>query len=283
MIRDVMVFLEGAPTDEDGIRRGEAIAVHFGAHVTGLFGVVLPDLLVSIPIEIGVAAVEAFLEVENRLKAEADQKLADLRARFGRIAPPGEVRRVEANPGTIAAAIAREARWGDLLILVRPHGSSSSNLWQEVAEKALFESGRAVLVVPSGPGAHIVPATILIAWKDTRECTRAIAEAAPLISQARRVVVASVDPRLQSHGKPVTPEADIAKHLHRLGAHGVEVREVASRGRTVDETLISEARGMSADLIVMGGYGHSRLWEWVLGGTTRDMLQKCEIPMLIAH
>jgi nucleotide-binding universal stress UspA family protein len=283
MIKDVMVFLEGAPLDEGGIRQGEAIAVQFGAHLTGLFGVVLPDLLVTIPIESGVAAVEAFIEIENRLKAEADQKLAALRARFERIAVPSEVRRVDANPGTIAAAIAKEARWGDLLIVPRPLDSSGSNLWQDVAEKALFESGRGVFVLPNGPGAHVIPGSIMIAWKDTRECAHAIAEAAPFINQASRVVVASVDPKLQKQGKTVTPEADIAAHLHRLGARSVEVREVTSGGRTVEQALVSEARSMSADLVVMGGYGHSRLREWALGGATRDMLKNCEIPILFAH
>jgi nucleotide-binding universal stress UspA family protein len=283
MIKDVMVFLEGAALDESGIRHGEAIAAQFGAHLTGLFGVVLPDLLVSVPIESGAAAVEAFVEIENRLKAEADQKLAALRARFERVAAPTEVRRVDANPGTIAAALAREARWGDLLIVPRPLGGSNSSLWQDVAETVLFESGRAVLILPDGLGAHVVPTSIMIAWKDTRECAHAIAEAAPFISQAGRVVVASVDPKLQSQGKPVTPEADIAAHLARLGARGVEVREVASGGRTIEQALVGEARSMSADLIVMGGYGHSRLREWALGGATRDMLENCEISILFAH
>ena len=78
------------------------------------------------------------------------------------------------------------------------------------------------------------------------------------------------------------PAAGITKHLRR---HGIvaEARELASNGRAVSDVLLDEARRVSADLVVMGSYGHSRMREWVLGGTTVEMLTRSEAPMLIAH
>src|SRR3954468_16146112 len=106
-------------------------------------------------------------------------------------------------------------------------------------------------------------------------------EAQPFIEAATRTSVVLVDPNTGSDGKG-EPGADIAPHLDRHGSP-TEVVTVGSDGRAVSEVILDQARRMSADLIVMGAYGHSRAREWVLGGATLDMLEQSDFTILMAH
>ena len=123
---------------------------------------------------------------------------------------------------------------------------------------------------------------IVIAWRDTREAARAVAEAMPLIEMSSRTTVALVDADAGTGKDKYEPGHDVARHLDRHGAR-VEVTLLASENRAVSDVILDQARRMSADLIVMGAYGHSRAREWVIGGTTVEMPDQSEFPMLMAH
>jgi nucleotide-binding universal stress UspA family protein len=118
----------------------------------------------------------------------------------------------------------------------------------------------------------------MVAWQDTREAARALREALPFVEQATRTVLVLVDPDTED----AEPEADVVRHLARHTAR-VEAVRVAAGERTTAEALLDEARRVSADLVVMGGYGHSRIAEWVMGGVTVDMLFASPYPLLMAH
>ena len=120
---------------------------------------------------------------------------------------------------------------------------------------------------------------MLVAWQDKREPARALREALPLIGQASRTVAVLVDPETSGAAEP---EADVLRHLSRHGA-AAEAVSIAAGERSTAEALLDEARRLSADLIVMGGYGHSRLAEWIMGGVTVDMLTFSPHPILMAH
>jgi nucleotide-binding universal stress UspA family protein len=119
---------------------------------------------------------------------------------------------------------------------------------------------------------------VVIAWKDTRESARAISEAMPFLTSAANARIVTVD----AERCPGDAAIDIAAHLDRQGVK-VEITPIESAERTVAEILLDEAHKMSADLIVMGAYGHSRVREWILGGATREMLETSDVPMLMAH
>jgi nucleotide-binding universal stress UspA family protein len=123
--------------------------------------------------------------------------------------------------------------------------------------------------------------TILVAWVDSRQSARAVAEAMPLIAQASQVHVVTV--REQAHGRMGGAEvlADITAHLTRCGA-SVTANALQTETTPAD-ALLDEARRISADLIVAGAYGHSRFREWVLGGVTADLLTSSPLPLLLAH
>jgi nucleotide-binding universal stress UspA family protein len=121
---------------------------------------------------------------------------------------------------------------------------------------------------------------VLLAWNASREATRATTDALPFLKAADKVVVAPVKPDRAAHGE--APGTDIGLYLSR---HGVRVEVAAIQGTDLDagNALLSRAADLSIDLIVMGGYGHSRMSELILGGVTRTMLESMTVPVLMSH
>jgi nucleotide-binding universal stress UspA family protein len=280
MIRDVLVHLDGSEADELRLQHAEAIAGAFQAHLTGLFTNALPDLTMAMTPESGAAAVPILQELEADARREGDAVQQRLAERFSRVAVPNEIRRVDGTIGEIADRAVSEARWADLFVASQPYGENGGARWSELFEAVLFGSGRGVYAIPQYRKASNAISRIVVAWRDTRESTRSVAEAAPFIQRAVRTAVIIVDP-------PTSPSAnvagaDIARHLDRYGT-AVEMTVIESGDRLVSEVILDQARRMSADLIVMGGYGHSRAREWILGGVTREMLERSEFPILMAH
>jgi nucleotide-binding universal stress UspA family protein len=199
-----------------------------------------------------------------------------------RLSVPNEIRRIDGTLGQITNDAATEARWTDLFVMSRPYDTDGSEQWVSLFEAVLFEGGRGVLVVPPGHRPADAIRRILVCWRDTRETARAIAEAAPFLARATKTVILTVDPEPKKSGDESEPTADIAKHISRYEAP-VEVSVVQSQGRDISDVILEQARRTSADLIVMGGYGHSRAREWIIGGATRDTLMASEFPILMAH
>jgi nucleotide-binding universal stress UspA family protein len=182
-----------------------------------------------------------------------------------------------------ADALAREARAADLLIL----GRHREGFWQEPywavdAGDVLMRAGRPVLVVPPGVST-LEGRRVLVAWKETREARRAVADALPLLVRAEEVLVIEV----------VSGDADEVEQARRrvgdvaalLARHGATARGDTAelRGRAVADELLLAAERHGADLIVAGGYGHARLRELAFGGVTRDLLARCPKCCLLSH
>jgi len=145
-------------------------------------------------------------------------------------------------------------------------------------EAALIETGRPVLLAPpAAPSA--VGRVVAIAWKDTRESARAVAAAQPFIHRAERVIVLCV----AEDGR--TEERSYERLRHALNWHNpnTTIRRIERRPEQPAETLLAEAAAENADLLVMGGYSHSRLREVTLGGVTRRILHAADLAVLMAH
>jgi nucleotide-binding universal stress UspA family protein len=123
---------------------------------------------------------------------------------------------------------------------------------------------------------------IVVAWNGRREAARALSDADSLIDLAKRVTVVTVDakPGYETFGS--TPGADIAAHLARRGVN-VELRNVDGMGRGDAGAILDECAAVGADLLVMGGYGSSRLQEMVFGGVTRELSKSAPLPILMSH
>jgi nucleotide-binding universal stress UspA family protein len=278
MIKDITVYLNGLESDEGRIEQAAALCHRFDAHLTGLYLNVLPEIIASA--DLGVAGSYDWSLHESAME-NGDVAEGLLRDRLLKATPLSEFRRRDLYPNGIAAAMAAQARVSDLTVVSRPYAEEASSLDVDVVEGALFGSGRGTLIVPAtGPAVAEFP-RILLGWRNSRESARAMAEALPMLRAAEQVFVAVVDEEGAPEEDGEEPAADIARHLGRHGVR-VEVRHL-SRWNHTGEALLNEAKIVGANLIVAGAYGHSRLREWVLGGTTRDLLRHGTVPLLMAH
>jgi len=171
----------------------------------------------------------------------------------------------------------REARAADLIIVGPRHGGRSDPVDPGVI---LLRAGRPVLVVPDVV-APLALRRVIVAWQDTRECRRAVRDALPLLQLAREVVLFTAgEDEARSHAEKHL--ADVASYLER---HRVIVADKVwrrARGPAAAE-ILHFAHNENADLIVAGGYGHSRLGEWIFGGVTHDLLTAHATCCMLAH
>jgi nucleotide-binding universal stress UspA family protein len=149
-----------------------------------------------------------------------------------------------------------------------------------IIEAALFGSGRPVLAVPYIQKSGLALSRVIVCWDGSRNAARAVADAMPFLARAKTVDVVMVTGERTKSDE--MPGADIAHHLARHGLQ-VTVQRIVSVDTDVANTLLSYAADAGADFIVMGGYGHSRLREFVLGGATRGILAAMTVPVLMSH
>lgn len=174
------------------------------------------------------------------------------------------------------------ARYADVAVMTRPSEGAGVELREEIIEGVLFHSGRPALIAPPGWKGASVGKRVVIAWDASREATRALSEADDLLEFAEAVTVVTVDAKPKMFGHGDQPGANIAGHLARRGLPA-KVQNVDSAGRSASATILDTAQALNADLIVMGGYAHSRLRELVFGGATRELLRNTTVPLLMAH
>ena len=176
--------------------------------------------------------------------------------------------------------VADECRCADLIIVGGKTGLTTAYDAPNPAE-VFMRAGRPVLVVPAGLGKGSAISRVLVAWKETREARRAIVDALPFLKATTHVSVVEVAEGLDRHAAAIHVE-DVAAFLRR---HGVPSRPLVLEleGMSVADRLMASARENDVGLIVMGGYGHSRLHEWAFGGVTRAMLKANSICCLFSH
>lgn len=154
-----------------------------------------------------------------------------------------------------------------------------------VSERLVMESGRPILVVPAGSGEiQMPPRIVVVAWNATREASRAVFDALPILKSADCVKLLWVD--VPKNDEVEHDIVDLGALATTLARHDVKIevlKSVISLSANIEDDLLSQAIACSADMIVMGAYGHSRLSEYVFGGVTRYMLRSMTIPVLLSH
>ncbi|HEX2529892.1 MAG TPA: universal stress protein [Burkholderiaceae bacterium] len=174
------------------------------------------------------------------------------------------------------------ARYSDLVVIGQTNPDEPSPaVASDFPEYVIMNAGRPVLIVPYAGKFDTVGNRVLVAWDASMEATRAVTAAIPLLKHANNVTVMVFNPSAQLGVHGEQPGADIALFLAR---HGIKV-EVSNQRTDVDvgNALLSLAMDLSSDMIVMGGYGHSRFREILLGGVTRTVLASMTVPVLMAH
>ncbi len=180
------------------------------------------------------------------------------------------------------AGVSIQGRYSDLIVLGQydPDETFPATL-SDFPEYVMLHSGRPVLIIPYAGLFQSIAKKILISWDASREATRAITDAIPLLSKANIVQVAVFNPLSAADEHGEQPGADIALFLAR---HNINV-EVIPQQTEIDigNALLSLVNDLNSDMIVMGGYGHARFREMILGGVTHTVLKSMTIPVLISH
>jgi nucleotide-binding universal stress UspA family protein len=275
VIKDLIVNL-GLGTTHDAAREcAVAVAAELDAHVTAVAFAYEPVMPATVMGNVPVDLIDA-QRAETEAAAQAAVAKFDAAARLAAIS--ADSRALSSSVAGAADTFARMARRFDLSVVgqAEPGQAAAEEL---VAEAAMFQSGRPVLVVPYIHSAGLKLGRVMVCWDGGRTAARAIGDAMPFLQRAEAVEVVMVTG--EEGKRDVLPGADMGQHLARHGLN-VEVKRIVADGG-VHETLLSYAADVSADCIVMGAYGHSRLREFILGGVTRGMLQSMTVPCFMGH
>jgi nucleotide-binding universal stress UspA family protein len=275
MIKDLLVYLTSGIDDDATLDYALSLARTFDAHAAGI-----AFAYEAVPAAMLVDDIPAIWITELRKEAEgaAEAAVGRFNAAARRAGVAVEARWMAASFVGTADLFARIGRRFDLTV-VRQADPEKGTPAPLIIEAALFETGRPALIVPCIQQGVSKLDRVIVCWDGSRSAARAANDALPFLKQAKTVEVVMVSERGKSEE---VPGADIAQHLAHHGVP-VEVKPIAAADAKVAEVILSHAADSSADLLVMGGFGHSRLREFILGGVTRSILDTMTIPTLMSH
>lgn len=275
--KDLIVFLEPYPDHSQRLEFAASLARRWQAHLIATF--VTQPLAFNPHAGFAVGGGISSMLAEHRANTEAT--LAQARDAFDRLTARRSFTsewRVSDNES--GEALMLHARHASVAILGPPARQSTVTTTLGLSERMIFASGRPCLLVPNEWPAEHIGSRIVIGWNGGREATRAIADAMPLLTAAEKVhLVVVPDARVQAlYGED--PGADIAAHLAR---HGVPVTLEQCPGEDAGAVLLERCASVGADLLVIGAMGRPRISEFILGGATRTVLDRVDIPVLLSH
>ncbi len=276
--RDVSVCISSLESDYGLIDQSVGIADAWEAHLSCCAIGVHPAPLYSD----GMDGAQAAFYTQLRAAQDGFQAFKEgLMAHCRQTAAGLEYRETHTFNTALAPAVAVFARYSDLMI-VRMPSKPDQNQHGECIEGALFGAGRPVLVLPETWKGGALGKRILFAWDASREASRAIHDALPMLGPGADICVVTVDAEIGPGRHGAAPGLDISTHLARHALQ-VTVQNADSLGKSVGERLIDAAQGFDADIIVMGGYRHPKLVQRVLGGPSHFLISASPIPVFLSH
>ena len=277
MLKDVLVNLSVAEGRDPACDYAISVANSFNAHLEGVAVAYDP----AVPAIAGGCEVmpPGWIEEERGKAAErAKAAAAKFEAAARREGLSAGSRVLNATVRKVAHLFAQVARKFDLS-LVQQNDPERPGYESLIITAALFNSGRPVLIVPYIQTDGLRLNRVMLCWDGSRNAARAIADAQPFLTRAKAIALVTVSADGKSDDMR---DAAIARHLARHHLK-VEVENIIATDLDVPNAILSHAADTSADFIVMGGYGHSRLREFILGGATRGILATMTVPTLMSH
>jgi nucleotide-binding universal stress UspA family protein len=275
MIKDIVVNLTIGVERDSAAHYAISLASTFKAHLVGVAFIykpnISPNIIVGIPMEL----VDA-----QRVAAEnlANEAVARFEASAKRAGIVTESQILDVAPGNAGDTFCRIARHFDLSVIRQAGPDKTAQ--EPIIEAALFESGRPVIVVPYTQKHGAKFDRVMVGWDGSRTAARAIGDAMPLLKGAKMIDVVTVATGPAKNTE--NPGVDIRQHLSRHGLN-VEVKNIMAGDIDVTNAILNHAADTSADFMIMGGYGHSRLREYVFGGATRGILMAMTLPTLMSN
>ena len=278
-ITSVLVHVDNSNRIEGRVAVAIDLVKTHEAHLAAIYAMPNPLILLYGAGEyVSAEMIESQLELAREGAASAKARFEKQLENSGLSA---EWREAEGYPADVVSLNAKHA---DIAIVGQtdpddPQGYPNPGLPAEVA----LSAGRPILVVPYIGAQQKMGRNVVVAWNGSREATRAVNDALPILERAEKVTVLAVNPDKKGGGDHGDiPSADIALHLARHGVKA-EAAQTVSNDIDVGDVILSRMSDLGADLVVMGAYGHSRVRELIIGGATRDLLRHMTIPVLMSH
>lgn len=279
MIKDILVQIPTERPARPVVDASVSLAATFGAHLDALAAGYVSSSTAYVMDGSAGAAVAAVFEMEQERATQRAAAALDIFEAEARNAGISYKRRaLEGAPADVASSVASAARLYDLTVVQQPETESDS-FDNTIPKEVLMQAGGPVLFVPHIFRGAFKARRIGICWDGSRLAARALRDARPFLAQADALVAIA----LNEETMPAEASAEnLAKHLARAGLP-VRIVELPAARAEIQPTILSLTADENLDMLVMGGYGHSRLQEGIFGGVTRSTLQAMTAPTLMSH
>jgi nucleotide-binding universal stress UspA family protein len=296
MFKTVLAHLTGTDCDATVLATALQLVRPFAGHVECLRVVQDPAVLLTqaMPFETGMGMTSILADVLSTIEQQSGERTKRARLAMSEFCKAKDIAYADSppGPGGVSAvwlerkgaddcdAVVAAARFHDLVVLAggpeRP-----GRLPAELLGNIVVSAGRPVVLAPQNPSKEPI-LTVAIAWKDTAEAARALTAAMPLFAKAQKIEILSAN---ENDGQ-VSQCLDCSESIvQQLRWHGLNATThfILPAGRSIPDAVLETAHGLRADLLVMGGYGHGRLREFVFGGFTRRILEGADLPVFLFH
>lgn len=259
-----------------GLQRCLDLAATLGSEILALVVEVDIPPIRNPPIPLGLDVVAMAAEAEALSRSRADDVSAHMRREAKRMNLRLDLERVRSRLEWVGETLALAARTHDFSLFVL--GESTEE--RSTAEALIFDSGRPVILIPDAGEAAAQVNIVAVAWDGGRAAARALHDSMPILQLAERVVILTA--RRDKEIDPRSVEGVLAL-LDQRGIKNSQSDVLVTSENSIGEALQEAALRKDAGLLVMGGYGHSRIREFVLGGATRSVLKNLRLPILMSH
>ncbi len=275
----ILANLSNEETAHTVLKLADQLAERHTAHLLGMHIKAPMDIPISAEISVPNELMNIFLDRQHQIEMRIKNAFEKISDKSSYVA---DWRSIDAGTHTVADTLSDQGNTADLIVLGQVDHQNASAYERHLAEYLLLACGRPVLVVPWQYQVGAVAQRIMLAWDGRRESTRAVFGALPMLRHAAQVQLHRINQPDQDRDHIVGVTEELANTLSRHGVR-LEVHHSDAKNREVAEEILNFAQDMDADTLVMGCYGHSRIREFFLGGTTRRVFADATIPVLMSN
>jgi nucleotide-binding universal stress UspA family protein len=285
-LKDLLVYVDQSTRADERLRLAVDLARRHESRLTAFYVKELSPAQrhEQSVAELGQGSADAIRRTNRSIRQSIDESVQRLRSALERAGSDYQLE-VEWRclEGLASTLVPQHARFADLCILSQDNSAVATATGYTFSEQLLFVAGRPVVFVPARGSFKTLGRHILVAWNSSRASTRAVNDALPLIERAEKVTLLAVNPAVFAERYGALPPERMVEHLRRHGAsvEGLWLHDIPTD--SIADAVLAEAHKVGADLVVAGAFGQPRLWEKLMGGVTRELLARMNLPVLMSY
>lgn len=285
-LRDLLVYADQKESAGFRLRLAADLASRHKSRLTVLFVREFSQAQLDLrnKAELGLVSGEDLDELNRHIESSIDEAAARLRSMIQALGSEYHLEvewRCVGGPALVVVPL--QARYADLCVVSPNKWDDGASVGYAFSQKLLFVTGRPVVFIPRFGSFETLGRHIVVGWNESHAATRAVSDALPLIERAERTTVITIDSADFVDHDGARAAGELVEHLrrHNPSISAITLKDVPAR--SIAEVLQATAGTLGADLIVAGAYGHSKLWEDLVGGVTHDLLHRLEFPLFMSH